>query len=156
MPETEDVDKYLQKMEEEDTKFSDELDKLESELNQAFQIDPNNLYKEFISTIGDMQRYNTRLARMRMKKNKARRFKEKIYAEKYEKLKFGESIALKSQHEYDTWISKDSNYTRMVSYCYTIDVIIMYLEQTVKNLSQKVYALQSMLKSKEYEQGPSY
>jgi hypothetical protein len=149
-------DEFILKMEADDTRFCEELDAIEAELAELFVIDKLQLHTCLIRAIGNMQRYNDKLVRYKLKKNKIKRYKIQLYARLYNNYKFKSSIGLKTQHEYDTWISKDTNFARCESYIFTIDSLIAYHDQAIKNFSSMVFAIQSMLKSKEFETGPSF
>lgn len=156
MPENTEVDKYLEKMKKDDDKFHEELEASIEELKDMFDIDDRNLHKEFMRVCGNMQRYCDKKARYEKELVKIKRFRDKLYNDRYEELKLHGTVALKSQHEYDVWISKSSNYIRVCSYCDTLKVLISHCADAAANLRQLGFILQSMVKNRELEGGPTF
>lgn len=149
-------DYYLKLMDLEDDEILVRINMFDAEFQEAYAF-KKSITEDLMSTVGHMQRFNTELAKARYNKHKAKRYRDKVYNEKYEFYRLGRgNIQLKSKTEYDCWIGKDGRYSRTASYCETYDILIQFLEEAVKQLSQKIFVLQSLIKAKEYETGPNY
>lgn len=145
---------YLKLMEIEDDEMLIRIEGFDEEFKKASSF-IKSMTEDFMQTIGNMQRYNTELTKARFNKHKAKRYRDKVYNEKYEFYKRGGAqIQLKTSKDFDVMIGKDSRYARTNSYCETYEILIKYLEEAVKQLSQKIFVLQSLIKSREYDTGP--
>ena len=147
---------FIELMNLEDDEMLCRINNFDEELKETVIFDKNK-HHDLMKTIGTMQRYNTEVAKAKRNRLKAQRYGDKIYNEKYEWLKRGNSqLQMKSQRDYDVLIGKDSRFTRTKSYCETYDILIKFLEEAIKQLNTKVFAIQSMIKSEQYDTGPNY
>jgi hypothetical protein len=101
-----------------------------------------------------MQRFSDELTRLKFKRQKVKRMLDKIYNTKYEELKMGRlNVKLNSKTEYDIYIAKGSKYQRVKSYHEILDILIEHIDRTIKNLSQKIFVIQSMVKDRDRDMG---
>jgi hypothetical protein len=150
------INKYMAKMKDDDDKFDIELENSIDELQEIFKIDDGNLHREFMNLCGSMQNYADRKAKIEVRLVRAKRFRDKLYNTRYVDLRENGGTALKSQHEYEVWISKDSNYVRMCSYCDTMKVLISHYSDTIQTFKHQCFMLQAIMKNREVETGPSF
>lgn len=147
---------FLELMNIEDDELLTIIDMHDIELREACKF-KNNRAEDLCNSIGNLQRYNTELAKLKLNRYKAKRYLDKVYGEKYEYYRMGKGhIKLNNQKEYDIWIAKDSKYARTNSYCETYDIAIKQLEEGIKQLHNKTFAIQTLIKSTDYNVAPEY
>lgn len=147
---------YLKLMELEDDEILLRINCFDEEFSLIMRVS-KNLAEDLMHTTGNMQRFNTELAKARHNRLKAKRYRDKIYSEKYEYYRRGQGgVQLKTSKEYDVWIGKDSRYARTNSYVESYDILIKYLEEAVSQMRQKIFVLQTLVKGRDYETLPSY
>jgi len=145
------IEKFLADMDEIDDKILKTIAEISEQCKKAHNIDKDNLDSEIIATISDMHRYNTMLAENRASLSKLQRKKETIHGDLYEKYSRNSPVRLETKYEVEEWINRNPKWQKITAYFNNQKILVEYLQDIVKTLNTKTFALKYIIENKKIE-----
>lgn len=145
------IEKFLQDMDEIDDRILQQIKELSDSCKTSHEINKNELDLEIVRTISDMHRYNTMLAENRANLAKLARQKDVIHGDLYEKYSRNFQVKLDTKYEIEEWLNRNPKWQKISAYYNNQKILVDYLQDIVKVLHTKTYAIKYIIENKKIE-----
>ena len=145
------MEEFLQQMDEIDDSILEQIKEIAKSAEKCHNIDKNDLDMEAVRAISDMHRYNTMLAEHRANLATLSRKKDVIHGDLYEKYSRNSQVRLETKYEVEEWINRNPKWQKIVSYYNNQKILVDYLQDIVKALHTKTFAIKYIIENKKIE-----
>lgn len=145
------MEKFLKDMDDIDDGILQKIQEISESCKKAHNIDKSDLESEIIATISDMHRYNTMLSENMASLSKLQRKKDQIHGDLYEKYSRNYQIKLETKYEIEEWINRNPKWQKITAYYSNQKILVDYLQNIVKTLNTKTFALKYIIENKKIE-----
>ena len=116
-----------------------------SDIERDTKINDLNLQEEATKVVNTTQRYIEELYRVKRKLHKVELEKKKIEGELFEKYKTNFEIKITSSQDVMRFVYRDKKYQTVARIAKELEVLVDFLEMTVKNMNQKPWLIQKLI-----------